>query len=133
MDTYFSEIWFYFGPRSRLVKPRLKICTLAKFLRIKFKVELDTHLRDNHGHLFLWDLDLFGSLFKLSQTKVQNIYFCLLSQNWVLKVDLGTHFRDKHGHLFFLDLELFWHSFKVGQTKVENMHVYRPSWNWFLR
>ena len=134
MDNYFYEIWIYFGPRSRLVKPRLKICTFFKFLKIEFwkwiqlpiwpsskvgqtriehmhfyrlsrnwhfKIDLHTHLRDKHGHLFLWELELVWSLFKVGKTKVENIHFCQLSRNWVLKVDLGTHLRHKHGHLFY--------------------------------
>ena len=36
MDTYFYEIWSYFGPRSRLVKPSLKMCTFVDFLEIEF-------------------------------------------------------------------------------------------------
>ena len=100
----FLEIWSYFGPCWRLVKPRLKLCTLVEFLKI------------------LWDLKLFWPSFKVVQTKVEKVDVCWLSQNWALKVDLGNHLRDKHGHLFLWDLELFWPSFKVGQTKIENMH-----------
>ena len=32
----FYEIWSYFGPLSKLVKPRLKTCTFFKFLEIEF-------------------------------------------------------------------------------------------------
>ena len=51
-------------------------------------------MRDKHGHLFLWDLELFWPSFKVGQTKVENMHFCQLSQNWNLKVDLDTHLRD---------------------------------------
>ena len=67
-------------------------------------------------------LELFWPSFKVGQTKVENMRFFLLSQNWNFKLDLGTHFRDKHGYLFLWDLELFWPSFKAGHTKVENVH-----------
>ena len=40
-----------------------------------FKVDLDTHLRDKHGHLFLWDFELFWPTFKVGQTNVENIHF----------------------------------------------------------
>ena len=164
MDTYLYEILIFFGPRSRLVKPRLKICAFVDFLGIEIlkhildthlrysldtyfmifgailaliqgcenqgwkdafflffwlsqnwvlKVDLVTHLRDKHGDLFLWDLELFWPSFKVGQTKDANMHFCKLSHNWVLKVDLNTHLRDKHGHLFLWDLELFWPSFNV--------------------
>ena len=37
MDTYFCEIWSYFGPHSWLsVQPRLKRCTFVDFLIIEF-------------------------------------------------------------------------------------------------
>ena len=74
----------------------------------------------------------FGAIspaFKVVQTKVENVHFCTLYQNWVLKVDFGTHLRDKHGHLFVWDLDIFQPSFKVSQTKVENMHFARLSHN----
>jgi len=64
------------------------------------KVDLGTLLRDKYGHLFLWDLELFWPLFKVGQTKVENMHFCWLSQSCILKVHLGTHLRDKHGDLF---------------------------------
>ena len=73
-------------------------CWFSQFLN--FKVDLDTHLRDKHGHLFLWYLEIFWPAFKIGQTKVEKRNFCRLYRNWVLKVDLGTHLRDKHGHLF---------------------------------
>ena len=104
------------------------------------KFDLGTHFRDKHGHLFLWDMELFLPLFKVGQAKVENMRFCRLSHNLVLKVDLGTHLRDNHGHLFLWDLELFWLSFKVGQTKVQNFTfayflgfefwkwIYLPNW-----
>ena len=87
-----------------------------------FKVDLDTHLTDKHGHLFLWDLHIFRISFKVGQIKVENMNFSRLSKNLNFKVDLDTHLRDNHGHLFWLDLKLVWPLFKVGQTKVENMH-----------
>ena len=86
------------------------------------KVDLVTHLGDNHVHLFLWYLMLFWSLFKVGETKVQNMHFCQLSLNFLLKVDFDIHLRDKHWHVFLLNLELFWPSFKVFQVRVENMH-----------
>ena len=97
------------------------------------KVDLGTHLRDKHGKLFLWDLELFWPPFKVGQTNVENLNFCPPSRIRDLKVDLGTHLRDKHGELFLWDLELFWPSFKVGKMKVENMHFCRLSWNWVLK
>ena len=78
-------------------------------------------------------LELFWPLFNVGQTKVENMHFCQLSQNWVLKLDLGTHLRDNHGHLVLWDLEIFCPSFKVGQTKNENTCFYRLSWNWVLK
>ena len=51
------------------------------------KVDLGTHLRDKHGHLFLWDLELFWPSFKVGQTRVEKIHFSRLSWNWVLIVD----------------------------------------------
>ena len=33
------------------------------------KVDLDTHLRDKHAHMFLQDLELFQLLVKVGQTK----------------------------------------------------------------
>ena len=123
MDTYFFDIWSYFGPRSRFLKPRLKICTFVDFLEIQFwnwiyvpiwEISMETY--------FLRYLEQFRPSFKVGQTKVENMHFCWLCQNCVLKVDLVTHLRDKHRQLFLWDLELFWSSFKVGQSKVENMH-----------
>ena len=87
-----------------------------------WKVDLVNDLRDNHGHLYLWDLELFWPLFKVGQTNVENMHFCRIFRNWNFKVDLDTHLRDKHGHLFLWYLELFWPSLKVRQTKVENMY-----------
>ena len=69
-----------------------------------FKVDLDNHLRDKHGHLFLWHLELFWPLFRVIQTNVGNMHFCQLSRNWVLKVDLGTYLRHKQRNHFLLDL-----------------------------
>ena len=63
-------------------------------------MELGTNFRDKHGHLFLWDLELFSRSFKVGQTKVEKMHLRRLYRNLVLKVDLGTHFRDKYGHLF---------------------------------
>ena len=124
MDTYFYEIWSYFGPRSRLVKPTLKRCTVCRLSRnLALKVDFITHLRDKHGHLFLWNLELFWTSLKVGLTKVENMHFCRLSRNWVLKVYLVTHLRDNHGHLVLWYLELFWPLLKVGQTKV-NMHFF---------
>ena len=108
----------------------MHFCQLSQNWNLK--VELGTHLRENHGHLFLWYLELFWHSFKVVKTKVENMNFCRLSQNRVLKADLGTHFKDKHGHLFLWDLEPFWPSFKVGQTKVENMNFCQLSRNWNL-
>ena len=77
---------------------------------------------------------IFGAIlpppFKVGQTKVENMYFCWLSQHWNFKVDLDTDLRDKHGHLFLCDLELFWCSFKVGHTKVEDVNFCQLSRNW---
>ena len=98
-----------------------------------FKAELGNHLRDKHGHRFLWDLELFCPSFKVGQTKDENMHFCWLSQNWNFKAYLDTHLRAKHGHLFWWDLQLFWRSFKVGQRNVENMHFCRISRNWVLK
>ena len=67
-----------------------------------FKVDLGTHLRDKHGHLFLWEFELFSPSFKVGQTKVEIMHFNQLSRNWNFKVDLDTDLRDKHGHLFFM-------------------------------
>ena len=78
------------------------------------KVDIGTHLRDNHRHLFLWDLELFWPSFK-----VESMHFCWLSHNLVLTIDLGTHLRDKHGHLFLWYLELFCPSLKVGDTRIK--------------
>ena len=36
IETYFYEIQIYFGPPSRLIKPRLKICTFVDFPKFKF-------------------------------------------------------------------------------------------------
>ena len=139
MDTSFYENWSYFGPSSRFVKPRLKICTFANLFKVYqnkvekmhfcwlsrncvLKVDLGTHLRDKHGHLFWWDLKLFLPMLKVGQTKVENMQFCRLSWSLIFKVDLGTHLGHKYGNLFLWDLELFWPSFKVGQTKIENIY-----------
>ena len=71
------------------------------------KVDLGTHLADKEGNLFLWDLELFLPLFKVGQTKVENIHFFQLSQNWNFKVDLNTHLWDKYQHLFLWDWSYF--------------------------
>ena len=71
------------------------------------KVDLGTHLRDNQGHLFLWDLELFWCLFEVGQTNIENMQFSQLSHYWDLNVDLGTHLSDKHGHQFLWDLDIF--------------------------
>ena len=97
------------------------------------KVDLGTDLRDKHGNLFVWYLELFWPSFKVGQTNVEKMHFCPLSQNWVLKVDLGTHLRDKHRNLFLRYLDLFWPLFKVGQTKVENIHFCWLFHNWNLK
>ena len=110
-----------------------KYALLSTFRNWVLKVDLDIHLRDKHGHLFLWDLELFWPTFKVGQTKVENMHFCWLFEDWNFKVYLVTHLRDKHGHLFWWDLQLFWRSFKVGQTNVENMHFSRISRNWVLK
>ena len=34
-DTYFYEIWSYFGPHSRMVKQSSKKCTFLDFLEIE--------------------------------------------------------------------------------------------------
>ena len=94
------------------------------------KVDLGTHLRDKHGHLFLWDLVLYCPSFKVGQTNVENIPFLSTFLEFSLESGLGTHLIYKHGHLFLWDLELFWLSFNVGETKVEIMHFYRLSRNW---
>ena len=39
MDTYFYEIWSYFGPFSRVFKPRLKRCSFVDFLGFSFESE----------------------------------------------------------------------------------------------
>ena len=106
MDTYFCEIWSYFGPHSWLsVQPRLKRCTFVDFLIIEFwkwilvpiwEISMDTYCM-RFGVI----LELFWLSFKVGQTKVENMHFCWLSQNWVLKVDLGTHLRDNHGKPFY--------------------------------
>ena len=96
------------------------------------KVDLGTHLRDNHTHLFV----RFGVILALVQcwsTQGWKLFFCGLSQNWNFKVDLDTHLRHKHGHLCLWDWELFLPSFKVGQTNVENMDFCRRSRNWVLK
>ena len=97
------------------------------------KLDLGTHLRDNRGHLVLWDLELFWRSLKVGQTKLENMHFCRISQNWNFKSDLDTHLRDEHGHLFLWDLEVFWPSFEFAQTKVENMHFCRLPPNWVLK
>ena len=79
---------------------KMHFCRLTRNWVLEF--DLGTHLRDKHGHLFLWDLALCWPSFKVGQTKVENMHFYRLSWNWVLKVDLGTHLRDKHAHLFFM-------------------------------
>ena len=71
----------------------LKHCIIFNFSKFNFKVDLDTHFKYRHWHLFLWDLELFLPLIKGGQTKVENMHFCQLFQNWNLKVDLGTHFK----------------------------------------
>ena len=54
------------------------------------------------------------ALFKVGQTKVENMSFCRVSQNLVLKVDLGTHLTDKSASRFLvgfraiLDLRQTW-------------------------
>ena len=102
----------------------------SNFSKLSFERGFRYLLRDNHGNLFLWDLELFLPSFKVGQTKVQNMRFCRLSRNWNFKVDLDMHMRDKHGHLFLWEMELFCLSFKVGQMGVENMPFCRLSWNW---
>ena len=64
-------------------------------------MDLGTHLRDKHGHLFLCELELFWLSFKAGQTHVENMHFCQLSQNCNFKADLDTHLKDRHEHLFF--------------------------------
>jgi len=83
------------------------------------KVDLGTHLRDRHGHLFIWYLELFWPSFKVGQSKVENMHFCRLFRNWVLKVDLGTHLRDKHGHLFLWDLDLFFPRLRLVKPRLK--------------
>ena len=108
----------------------MHICWLSRIWN--FIVHSSTHLRDKHGHLFLWYLELFWATFKVGQIKFENIHFCRLYRNWNFKGDLDTHFRDKHGHRFLLDLEIFCPSFKVIESKVEKMHFCRLSQNWNL-
>ena len=80
-------------------------------------MDLGAHLRDEHGHLFLCDLETIWPWFKVGQSKIKNMHFSRLSQNWVLKADLDTHLKDKHGHLFLWDLELFLPLLNIGQMK----------------
>ena len=40
------------------------------------ELNLGTHLRDKHGHLFLCDLEIFWPAFKVGQTKFENMHFC---------------------------------------------------------
>ena len=122
------------GHWPNLVNRRYKMSHFSISQNSNFKVDLDAHLRDKHGHLFLWDLEQFCRSFKVGQMKIENMQFWWLSRNWVLKVHLGALLRDNHGHLFLWYFELFWPSIKVGQTKVENMNFYRLSknaiWKW---
>ena len=54
-----------------------KYALLSTFSELKFESGLGTHLIDKHGHLFLWDLELFWPSFKSGQTKDEK--FALLS------------------------------------------------------
>jgi len=91
------------GCQTRVEK--MHFCRL--FRNWNFKVDLNSHLRDKHGHLFFMRFGVILALVQGCETKVENKHFCRLSQNWVLKVDFDTHLRDKHGHLYLWDLELF--------------------------
>ena len=71
----------------------LKCCIFPISQNSNVKVDLDTHLKYWHGHLFLWDLELFWPSFKDGQTKVEKMHFCRLFHNWNLKVNFGTHFN----------------------------------------
>ena len=98
---------------------RWKDALLLTFSELSFESGLGTHLRDRHGHPFLWDLKLVWPSFKVGQTNVEKMHIYWFSRNWVLKVDLCTHLRDKHGHLLLWDLEQVWASFKVGQIRLK--------------
>ena len=135
MDTYFYEIWSYFGPLVKVGQTkveRMHFCWLSN--NWVLKVDLGMHLRHKHGNLFLWDLELFWASIMVCQTNDENMHFCRLSRNWKFKVDLDTHLSDKHGQLFLWYLDLFCPSFKVGQTKVEKMQFFNflgiVFWKW---
>ena len=119
MDTYVYDIGAILFLVQGWSNQGLKGAFCRLFQNWVFKVDLGTHLRHKHGHLYLWDLQLFWPSFKLGETKVENIYFCQLSQNWVLKVDLGTHLRDKHGHLFLWDLDLFFPRLRLVKPRLK--------------
>ena len=82
------------------------------------KTDLGTHLGDSHGHLFLGDLELVWTSFKVRQTKVENMKFCL--PIWEISVDT----------YFLWDSKLFWPWLMVCKTKIENMRFCRLCWNW---
>ena len=52
-----------------------KDALLSTLSELIFESELGTHLRDNHGHLCLWDFELFWPSFKVGQTNVENMHF----------------------------------------------------------
>ena len=80
----------------------LKCCICPISQNSNFKVDLDTHFKDRHGHLCLWDLELFWPSLKDCQTKVEKMHFFFLFQKWNLKVDLGTHFNKQAYKLTFV-------------------------------
>ena len=43
------------------------------------KVDLGTQLRDKHGDLFLWDLEIFYPTFNVGQPNIEKMHFSQVS------------------------------------------------------
>ena len=78
MDTYFYEIWSYFGPCSKFVKPKFKICTSFNFLGIEFWMWIYVPIWEISMETYFYEIwSYFGPHLRLK--------ICILSTFWEFK------------------------------------------------
>ena len=66
-----GDLWPSFNVGQTNVE-KMHFCRLSRYWVLK--VDIGTHLRDKHGHLFLTELDLIWPSLKVSQTKVESTF-----------------------------------------------------------
>ena len=92
MVNYFYEIWSYFGPHSRKVKPRLKRCTFHLFFRIWIlKVDLGIHFKKQACTTTFAMFWAIFSAFKCNLSKSAQVLRVFIKLIFLSSIDLFTN------------------------------------------